>query len=450
MINKGKSSLIDDYQNDTDTVDIFSMRAIKPKAYSRHSYNLKSHSNDNYVKFFHKEVYDSGYDYFIGNMVLNFKTPEVHGAGILSYCDYFGYSAISSMTVKIGDAEFVFDGEYLFNQIMSLTHLEAKNKILEEAGHNEECRKISVSEESYELIKGQQDIKVLLKLPFGESFPKNLFPIAVNDPIVINFNLRSMSSLLNCNEGFVLPSSNFSNFDLMIEIYTKKSDTRPLYEPRIDVPFKMSGTSLSVLPSRFMYISQKCQFNDRFFPFMIDNWTCEKDVIDQLSEALLDNILFVVPTDKKVEFKNSFPVSSIFNEVVNGEVIIRTNERFQQKRKVTVSITGVPNNCTLLYHSNVLVINKRYGSNKAIEEIKNPWFEDLNFSEKFMSIRGYYDSSLKKVVPLKVKHILKSQYASIPTDVFKTLGEDNRRNNSPNYKLDLTSLMELISSNLHQ
>lgn len=431
ICNEGKVNLIESFNQEADSTEIFSLRALKPKTFLKHRLNLSSPCQSISPVFVYQDIYNKGYDFFIGNMSLSFNTSPITGCGTAAFCDYLGYAAINRITIKVGDAEFMFDGEYFFNKVKALP---MADQILADAGHNDDCRRVSKSVDVHEEIKPSQKVKVLLPLPFGSNFPKNLLPIALNDKIRVEIIMRHVRSLVNCEKVSNLSMNDFHNFNLSIELYTRKSGVRPVYEPRIDLPSVNMKTvtsdegkdTIEVRSSRFFSISQKCPLSDKLYPALINNWKNEEDVVAQFLDFLLVNLLYVVPDDKKTIFLESFPPSAKLVEVVNGEAIIRTNETYQQKRIVTVSIKDIPANHTLFYHTNLLTITKC---------CKDGWEGDFNISEKIISVLGYYDHTLKQIVTTKVNHILSSQHASIPLDVFTTLGEDNRKKDSESYNI---------------
>ena len=118
----GKEQMLCDLDsNDTNTIDIFSLRSVKPSSFLIHKINLPSVTSSQSPLFnYRTNIYNIDYEFFIGNMMLSFTLPPIIGSGTVSYCDYLGYAAIERVNIKIGDAEFVFGGDYLFNQIMSL------------------------------------------------------------------------------------------------------------------------------------------------------------------------------------------------------------------------------------------------------------------------------------------------------------------------------------------
>lgn len=434
VTNDGKTALLAGYSQDADCIDVFSVRSVKPKGYIRHTLKLNqvgTHLSN--LSFFHSEVYDNGYEHFFGNMSLSFTIPALKGSGIVSLADYFGYAAILSMCVKIGDTEFVFDGDYLFNQVMNLNEA-ARNTALEEAGHNSITRRVCTSDSPHEEIISKQRIQVLLILPFGQNWPKNLFPLATNDVINITFQTRPFSSLINRDSKFIVPpNAPFENTELCIEMFMKTSQTRPLYEPRIDMPYKTYSENEVKFPAtRTLSLIQKCWNESLLYPMFIGNWTSEKDVIDQVVNYCINEIIHVVKNDEIEAFKSKYPSTAIFTPVVDSLAFIRKETQFQQRRKVIVSITNVPANHTVLYHSNLLVINKAL-RNGVISSLDNPWMKDWNISEKFMEICGTYDSATNQVLPIRVRHTIRTQYASIPLNAFQKCGEDNRPLGSTNY-----------------
>lgn len=448
----GKEQMLCDLDsNDTNTIDIFSLRSVKPSSFLIHKINLPSVTSSQSPLFnYRTNIYNIDYEFFIGNMMLSFTLPPIIGSGTVSYCDYLGYAAIERVNIKIGDAEFVFGGDYLFNQIMSLQN---KQSILEDAGHNDFCRSQNTGIDTHECLKDSVELKVLLPLPFGKCFPKNLIPLAPDDNIRVEVSMRPRMDLIShSNNSNIANSGKYSDYNLTLELYTKKVESTGLYVPRIDLPIKTTpsielvndvknNTSIQTINdipnSRSIHLTQVCSLDDKKYPCLISNWNSEKDVIDNYLMFLTKNLLFIFPDDLSLEdIQKKFPSTAILKEVINGEVVIKIPSNYSQKRVIVVSIKDLPTNHKLYYHTNLLVINKYYDNTttqKKIVDMKTPWLTNFNISEKVISIIGYYDSNLKSIIPISINHILISQHVSIPLDVYRTLGEDNRINNSTDY-----------------
>lgn len=437
--NKGKKSVIDSIPVENESLDMFSLKAIKIKPYINTTLNIGCHKSSSTPVFTYQAVYNEGYEYFIGNMVLNFNSPSVSGLGQACYCDHFGYAAIERISVKIGDAEFLFSGDYIFNKVIS--NCANVEEVLSAAGHNSLTRKIFESEDKYEEIIPQTPITVLVPLPFGENVPKNLFPLAVNDKIRVEVIYKHMSSLVNHRIDSNLQYGDYTDHNLTLQIYCRKNEPRVLYEPRIDIPFTIyTNETTKTLPlSRHFTISQRIP--PTVYPFMIDNYKSESDVVQMFVNQLIDNLLYVVNINNRTEFLKQFPPKAKLIEVINNQAVIRTNvvdsstdkaaqEKTAQKRVIHIAISGVPSDHVVYYHSNLLVINK-YESNKELSS----WLEDFNISEKVYNVIGVYNQSIHKVIPIRVEHAVVSQYASIPLEVFDVYGEDNRKINVKNYKI---------------
>ena len=115
---QGKEEVLSNIDNnDSTTVDIFSLRSIQPSPFLIHKITLGGGQNTQSPIFKYTTNQIEGYEFFIGNMMLSFTVPQIIGSGTVAYCDYLGYAAIERITIKIGNAEFAFSGEYLFNQV---------------------------------------------------------------------------------------------------------------------------------------------------------------------------------------------------------------------------------------------------------------------------------------------------------------------------------------------
>jgi hypothetical protein len=178
--------------------------------------------------------------------------------------------------------------------------------------------------------------------------------------------------------------------------------------------------------------------NDKTFPALIDNWYNETDIIDKFLNYLVNNILYVVDNAEVETFKTKFPSTAVLVEVKDGSCIIRHSPEFNQKRKVDINIINLPPNTTMLYHTNLLVINKYYETvddSRVITPFPNPWFNDFNISEKISSIEGMYNQYTKSISIIKIIHTINTQHVSIPIEVYEKLGEDNRKFGSISYRI---------------
>jgi len=399
--------------------DIFSVRPIKPFPFMRHNMKILSASKSTQVTFVYAQTFDTSFEHYPGNMIFKFTVPEICGKGSISYCDYFGYSAIDSIDVKIGNAVMNFSGSYLFDKVKSLPN---NRKIFEDAGHNDICREESVTRYSCETIKDSQVISVLLVMPFTENFPKNNLKLATNDNFIVTINMNHMDRLLNRNVGFNPTFKKYSDHELFIDMITKPKSLNISYEPIISLPLEISGyDDLEIPLTKNIYTRLDCDLSGKTYLQSYGNWSTEKDVISKLEQYLLNNILIIYPAESTMEMiQNDFPDSANIIPVVDGKVefIVHSSDEDRPKynRIINIGIKGLPKSKKLVFNSNALVILDK-------KDPKN----SLNLSEKFKSIKGYYDDVSGSITFLNVVHYLRSQYASLPLEIFKKYGYDNRR-----------------------
>jgi len=446
--NPAKQLVLNQYLTQPDNVDIFSMRKIKPVGFIRHKMILESNASSLNPTFRYSAIRDQSNEYFVGNMMMVFTSPDISGANEANFTDYLGYAVIERVTIKIGQKSHTFEGDYFLNHAMALSN---KDKILHDAGHNDLLRKVNKGSDDSQKIKHPQIIKVLLPLPFGFNFPKNLLCLSPNDEIGVDIAMRPPISVICHSTKTKIDTGAYTKYQLHIEVYTKKRSNRISYIPMIDIPLKFiipsadarscgitknMTTDLIKLPGcRRFDIRVDTGLNGKEYPMLFSAWKDEYDVVNQFVDYIIDNILIIIPADMPLEkLTSQYPSSAVFVEVIDSKVVINHPGNVNQKRIIDVSISRIPSPLKLMYHTNFLTINKYMNIVlDKVTPIDDPWKQGLNISEKLSSVQGYYDSGRSKIITTKVNHSFVSQHASIPLDVYRTYGEDNRKTNSNNY-----------------
>jgi len=436
--NESKEELLNLFSN-KEAIDIFSMRKIKPIGFIKHKIILESSSTTLNPSFKYSDLRDDN-EYFLGHMMLSFKSPVVGGVNTISMCDFFGYAAIEKVNIKIGQSTMTFESDYFLNQILGMKNAD---QILQDAGHNTRLRQINVGIDQSQTIKDSELIKVLLPLPFGLNFPKNLLFLAPNDDIKVDLTMRHPSNVINSCPLYKLDTTSYSDYKLHIEVYTKKNTARTPYVPFVDLPSKTLAKNISeskdhtimeIEGCRRFEVRQDCDLNGQLYPLLFSAWKDEDDVVNQYLKFLTKHLLVLLPESTNIS--DIYPSTANLIEVNNGQVIIPNPNNPHQKRIIRISILRIPPNSKLYYHTNLLTITKVRDVNKAKDDtvpIDNVWLNGFNISEKIKAIEGYYDSLSKSIITTHIDHKIESQYASLPINLFRTFGEDNRALNSPNY-----------------
>lgn len=423
LISSSKSKLLEG--TDPLQQDFFGFKSPRTIPYLQSQLVFASASHTPVATFKLSCIIPKNYDFYISNMCFSFTVPSIIGKGSVGYCDYFGYSAIDSVELRVGHADFVFKGDYIFQRAMQLPNFDS---IAHAAGHRASCRRIDHSGHMSQLIKPEESINVLIDLPMNENTPKNMLKLAPNDEITIKIHLKHLTKLINYNSGFNLNFSRYNDYNLKVRYYTKPKNNKISYEPVISLPEEYSSLENTIkLPScRNILFRKDYGLSNREYVTSFGDWKTEADILDSFQYVILENLIHLYPAaEAEALIAKDFPASANLVEVENGHVKFDSYGERSYTRDIVVSIKNVPKEYRIFYHTNSLIINKYYDlTDRSIKTI-NQTCNQFNLSEKILEANGYYDSASKKIIYQHIKHRLTTQQASIPLDIYRTLGECN-------------------------